>query len=279
MRRLQPVLWTKGTLLTPQHLQLQDRFVEDTLQFWLEALAFSPWGFASLQIDREALSGGLLTISAASGIFRDGLLFDIPGADPAPPAKPLAEHFSPEQSAIDVYLAIPNYREGGYNVATAAGGADARYMANPIRINDELQPGREKAVQIARKELRLLTEEESRQGHSTLRIARVLRSPAGVFQLEPSFVPPLLDLGASEYLTTIARRLFEILGARSSELSASRRRKNESLADFTSSEIASFWMLYTVNTHYPLVRHVLETRRGHPETLFNLMATLASTLT
>ena len=38
MKRLQPVIWTKGTFLTPQHLQLQDRFLEDTLQFRLEAL-------------------------------------------------------------------------------------------------------------------------------------------------------------------------------------------------------------------------------------------------
>ena len=28
MKRLQPVVWQKGTLLTPQHLQIQDRFIE-----------------------------------------------------------------------------------------------------------------------------------------------------------------------------------------------------------------------------------------------------------
>ena len=29
MKQLQPVIWTKGTLLTPQHLQVQDRYAED----------------------------------------------------------------------------------------------------------------------------------------------------------------------------------------------------------------------------------------------------------
>jgi type VI secretion system protein ImpJ len=279
MRRLQPVLWTKGTLLTPQHLQLQDRFIEDSLQFWLEALTFSPWGFRELRVDREALAAGLLSISSASGIFRDGLLFEIPGADLAPPAKPLAEHFSPEQSGLDVYLAIPQYREGGSNIAVGNGSSGARYQAGAVIVNDELQSGRERPVQVARKELRLLMESESRQGYSTLRIARVLRTAAGVFHLDPSFVPPLLDLGASEYLMTIARRLFEILGARSTELAESRRRKNESLADFTSADIASFWMLYTVNSHYPMVRHILEARRGPPEALFGHMTALASALT
>ena len=54
MRQLQPVLWTKGVLLTPQHLQMQDRFLEDLFEFQLSALTFAPWGFHRLIIDREA---------------------------------------------------------------------------------------------------------------------------------------------------------------------------------------------------------------------------------
>src|SRR5919107_1406947 len=50
MRQLQPVLWTKGVLLTPQHLQTQDRFLEDLLQFRLAALTFCPWGFRRLDV-------------------------------------------------------------------------------------------------------------------------------------------------------------------------------------------------------------------------------------
>ena len=87
MKRLQPVIWTKGTFLSPQHLQLQDRFLENLLQFHLDSLSFRPWGFRSLQIGREALTAGSLAISTASGIFPDGLLFDIPGSDSAPPPK------------------------------------------------------------------------------------------------------------------------------------------------------------------------------------------------
>ena len=32
MRQLQPVIWSKGTFLSPQHLQAQERFVEDSAQ-------------------------------------------------------------------------------------------------------------------------------------------------------------------------------------------------------------------------------------------------------
>ncbi len=84
MKRLQPVVWQKGALLTPQHLQGQDRFVESLLQFHMEALSFRPWGFTELQFDQEALAAGTLTVLRGAGFFPDGLPFDIPASDPAP---------------------------------------------------------------------------------------------------------------------------------------------------------------------------------------------------
>ena len=63
---MQPVLWTKGVLLSPQHFQTQDRFLEDLLEFQLSALAFCPWGFQRLEIDREALTTGSFALSAES---------------------------------------------------------------------------------------------------------------------------------------------------------------------------------------------------------------------
>ena len=253
--------------------------MEDSLQFWLESLAFNPWGFRELRVDHEALAAGVFTISRASGILRDGLLFEIPDADPAPPGKPLGEHFGPNDSSLDIYLAVPQYRERGLNVSIPEAASDTRYLASAVFVPDEGSAGMEKPIQVARKGFRLLTDSESRQGYSSLRIARVERTPAGAFQLDPRFVPPLIDLSASELLVTIARRLYEILGAKSSELSSLRREKNQSLADFTSSEIADFWMLYAINTNFPAIRHIFEVRRGHPEALFGAMTALATSLT
>ena len=67
-----PVIWVKGTVLNPQHLQIQDRFLTDSLQFQMQALNFRPWGFQSLRIDQQALTSGTLAISEASGLFADG---------------------------------------------------------------------------------------------------------------------------------------------------------------------------------------------------------------
>jgi type VI secretion system protein ImpJ len=279
MKRLQPVVWQKGALLTPQHLQIQDRFVESTLQFRLEALSFRPWGFSELQVDQEALAGGLLAITRARGLFPDGLPFDIPGSDPAPSPKPLGPYFEDRTEPGTAYLAVPLYREHGLNLSVAGQNADTRYVAGVETVRDETRQQSEKPIQVARKNFRLLLEGEVSQGTSVLSLARINRTESGVFQFDPLFVPPLLDISASSYLISIVRRLVEIVSARSSMLSGMRRQKSQSLAEFTSADIANFWLLYTINTHLPLLRHLYESKHGHPEGLFAEMLALAGALT
>ena len=279
MKQLQPVIWTKGTFLTPQHLQTQDKFIEDTLNFRLQALKFCAWGFSELTINQEMLVEGQLMVSSAAGIFPDGLLFDVPDADPPPPSKALAGWFEPGTQSLDVYLAIPDYRQRGLNVSGGQQDVSTRYLAEVTSFRDENTGGNEKPVQVARKNLRLLVEGESREGSSVLRIANVERTKAGTFVLNYRFVPPLIDISASEYLVGLLRGLIEILSARSTQLSGGRRQKNQSLADFTTSDIANFWLLYTVNTHFPILRHLFEGKKAHPENLYSAMVSLAGSLT
>lgn len=276
MPLLEPVIWAKGTVLKPQHLQIQDRYFEESLHFHLRALNFRPWGFLSLEIDREALAAGFFSLTRASGILPDGLLFDFPNSESAPAPRPLADQFGQDQETLDVYLAVPHYREGGRNVAAA--NQDARYAAEPANVRDENTGQSEKPVMVARKNLRLLFEGENREGSTFLRVANVRKSADGLFRLESAFVPPLLDLKASDYLMSIARRLLEILTAKSTGLSATRRQKNQTLADFTASDIASFWLLYTINSSQPIFRHIFEVRMGHPEYLYSAMLSLAGSL-
>jgi type VI secretion system protein ImpJ len=279
MPLLEPVIWAKGTVLNPQHLQIQDRFVADSLVCHLHALNFRPWGFQRLRIDEQALAAGTLALAEAAGIMADGLLFDIPASDPMPPPKPIGEHFAADQNSLDVYLAIPQYREQGLNVAGERRDVETRYRAEVAMMRDENTGLSERPVMVARKNFRLLVEGETREGSSTLRVARVHKTPAGLYRPDPHFVAPLLHIGASDYLLSIARRLVEILSAKSSALSGMRRQKNQSLAEFTASDIANFWLLYTINNAFPVFSHIFETSGGHPEALFSAMLSLAGALT
>src|SRR5919108_5547394 len=200
MRQLQPVLWTKGVLLAPQHLQTQDRFLEDLIAFQLSTLTFCPWGFHRLEIDREQLAEGTFAISSAAGIFPDGLPFDMPGSDPTPAPKLLEGLWEPDQEALHLYLAIPEYRYGGHNVSGPLRDRDTRYRAEMLLRRDENTGLSEKPIQVARKNFRILAEGEAFEGSSVLRVARIRRLPTGNYQLDPHFVPPLIDVAASDYL-------------------------------------------------------------------------------
>src|SRR5207248_10945945 len=193
-------------------------------------IAFCPWGFGRLEVDREALAGGSFAIAAASGILPDGLLFDMPLSDPTPPPKALEGAFEPDQMTLNVYLAIPEYRYGGHNVSAAQRDRDTRYRAEELLRRDETTGRSERPIQVARKNVRIVIEGESTEGSNILLTARLTRTTSGDYQLDSQFVPPLIDIEASESVMAVARRLVDILSTKSTELAGMRRQKHQTLA-------------------------------------------------
>ena len=279
MPQLQPVVWSKGVLLSPQHLQAQDRFFEDTLRFLSAALSFRNWGFSSLQIDIAGLAQGSLNITQAAGIFPDGLMLDMPGCDAPPASRTLEDCFPPASNTCAFFLAVPQDRPGGLNVALQRGGVASRFYAELQMLRDENSSGVEKPVSLARKNLQILAENENLEGSVLLPLAQVERTEAGGYRLDAKYVPPLLNIKANELLTGILRGEIETLVSRSSQLAGSRRQRNQSLADFSASDIANFWLLYTLNSNLPVLRHLLEATHVHPEALFLHLLSLAGSLT
>jgi len=279
MRQLQPVIWSKGTFLSPQHLQAQERFVEDSVRFYLESLADNAWGFLRLQLDAKALAEGSLSIASASGVFPDSLPFDIPSSDATPNGRSLDECFNANQQSLTFYLAIPEYRRGGVNVSIGRGRVSTRFTANLQLTRDENGGNREKPVQIAQKNMQLLSENENLEGSVLLACARILRNDTGKFVADPPFVPPLLNIHASLVIENTLRSLVEMLVTRGTQLSGTRRQKNQPLADFSASDVANFWLLYTINTPLPGLRHLLESPNISPKRLFDDLSDLAGSLT
>lgn len=265
-------------LLTPQHLQAQDRHHEDVLAFQVGALSFCPWGFSRVEIDTDALASGTLVVNAVSGRFSDGLLFDAPLSGPTPPPKACLEAFGGDQSSLIVYLGVPEYRPGARNVARVGDAVLTRWHADEQLARDETTGLTERPIQVAPPTLRLLLEGESLEGYTVLPLTRVMRGASGDLSIDRSFVPPLLELSASDYLSSMARRLVERLAARSASLAGSRRQRNQELADFSVADVGAFWLLYTVNTHFPPLRHIAEVRHGHPNALWEAMVALVGAL-
>ncbi|HEY2857148.1 MAG TPA: type VI secretion system baseplate subunit TssK [Terracidiphilus sp.] len=284
MSKPQKVVWTKGMFLRPQHFQAQDEYSEHALHFRASVSSFANWGFSRLGVDEASLVNGFFTLRHCEGIFPDGLFFQAPVVDDLPPGRQVDEHFADtRQTHLDVYLAIPESRSSAANYSLSRSGGVAanpyRYSAEPRAAIDVTLGSDEKVIQVAHKSLRLLFDDENLDGFTTVRVARIQRSPAGTYILSPEFVPPIIDIAASDYLLSVTRRLIEKMNAKADLRSLSRRQKTGDLADFTNAEAADFWFLHTVNSSLPELNHIWKVRRGHPEILFRAMLRLAGALT
>src|SRR4051794_28358467 len=92
-KNLQRVVWAKGMLLTPQHFQSLDNYIDDTLHFRFAASAFANWGITDIGFDEEALADGRLTITTLRGVMSDGSPLDCPTTDAPPPTTSFGQHF------------------------------------------------------------------------------------------------------------------------------------------------------------------------------------------
>ncbi len=284
MPSLDLVLWAKGTLLTPQHLQAQDRYLEEIVRLQIAALTAYPWGLTRVELDRESLAAGLLVVRALAGRFPDGLLFDAPASDPPPPPRPLEGAWRQDQTSMLVSVAIAEYRPGARNVSgrNAQGtgaAATARWRAEEQLARDETTGLAERPIQVARPNLRLLLEGESSEGFVVIPLARLLRAGSGEVTLDPAFIPPVLDVATSTVLSGMLHRVVERVAAKATALSGGRRQRNQGLADFSVTDVASFWLLYTLNGHLPRLRHMHEVRSGHPTEMWEALVALAGALT
>lgn len=272
--------------LMPQHFQAQDEYFEQELNFRSNASTFANWGLTGVGVDEASLTNGFFTLRHCEGVLPDGVTFEMPVSDEVPQGRPIEEVFPPTQPALDVYLAIPQVRPSARNFASVAknqevtnGHGSTRYIAETRSVIDATLGSDEKPIQVGKKSFRLLFGGEALEGFTSMKIAQISRSPAGTYVLSPKFIPPLLNIVASDYLMMLARRQVEVLTAKSTSLGLPRKQRGRDVADFTTTEVANFWLLHTVNSYLPELKHIWKVRRGHPDVLYRAMLRLAGALT
>jgi len=279
MNLLSRVVWSEGMYLGPHHFQVQSRYFEDSIQFATSSLWFASYGLAGVELDAEALHNGTVALLHARGIFRDGLPFHMPESDPLPEPRAIADLFPPTRDGIVAMLAIPRRKPNGFNCSLPEGEtADARYTAEPRVLHDENTGADERTVHLGRKNLRLLLDTEPAGDLIAMPIARVVRDGAGHFAYDASFVPPVLRISASTRLMLLMQRLIEILDEKSTTINRGARNTSGGRAEFSTRQIASFWLMHAVNSALAPLRHQFIAKRGHPEELFVEMSRLAGAL-
>jgi type VI secretion system protein ImpJ len=277
MKQLSRVVWNEGMHLAQHHFQAQSRYFEDAVNFALSSLFFAPYGLAGCELDADAIRNDTVSLIHARGLLPDGLPFDMPASDAAPPQLDVRELFSPTSDSHLVLLTIPAYRADrpNFTINGEANGSVARYQAEAAPMLDDTTGRDERPVSIGRKNFRLALDVESLENVVTLPIARVKRDGAGHFTYDPEYVPPCVQVGASKRLMQLLGRLIEILDAKSDSMARGRRGSAE---EFARQEVASFWLLHAIDSSLPLLRHIAQVKRIHPERLYVELSRLAGAL-
>jgi type VI secretion system protein ImpJ len=211
----------------------------------------------------------------ARGIFRDSLPFHMPDYDALPPARPIGDLFGPTRESLGVSLAISERKANGLNCGITRD-AGARYVAEERPFPDETTGRDERAVRVGRKNIRLLFETEPSEGLATLPVGRLVRDASGRTTFDPEYIPPCLQISASESLMMLLRRLLEILDEKSASLAGAAEGSRP--GEFVSREIANFWLLHAVNSAAVALRHLWVSKGSHPEGLFLEMSRLGGAL-
>ena len=278
-KHLSRVVWSEGMCLTPHHFQVQNRYFEDSVHFAASALCYQPYGFVGLGLDSEALRNGTLSLQHARGIFPDGLPFQMPDCDPLPPPRNIADQFPPARETVTVLLGIPERKANGANCAQSPDEtAGMRYIAESRPVADETTGRDEKAVLMGRKNFCLLLDTETHEGVLAMPVARVMRDGTGHYIYDADFIPPLTTIAASDRLMHSLKRLIDILDDKSASLSKGSAATARTWADYSTRDVAQFWLLHTVNSALAPLREIYTGRHEHPERLFVHMLRLAGAL-
>lgn len=269
--------------LGPHHFQIQSRYFEDSIHFVSSALWFEGYGLVGYGLDAEALRNGTLSVLHARGILPDGLAFRMPECDPLPPARNVVDLFPPTREKVTVLLAIPERKQDGVNCTLPgmAPSSSTRYAAEPELTYDETTGRDQKPVSFGRKNFTLLLDTELVEGMVALPIARIQRDGSGHFIFDPYFIPPCTQIGASERLMQMLRRLIGILEEKSVAMSATPAgggTAGRSWAEYSTRDVAQFWLLHTVNSALAPLRQSYAARRVHPEELYVQMLRLGGAL-
>ncbi|GAB3554576.1 type VI secretion system baseplate subunit TssK [Noviherbaspirillum agri] len=273
------ILWGEGLFLRPQHFQRQDLYHENRLIELGRAAHPYLWGITTLSFDHDALATGTLRLNAIRGILPDGEMINAPDGDDLPEAINLGSIEDLGNSLV-FHVGLPYLRQAGPNFCTKVDGPSqaCRYSQHEEQAPDLYTNAIESGLTVLKKSLRLLSGRDNREQYVSLPIARVRPNGSGGYEFDPAFVPPVLSVRASPELFRILRRLMEILQAKAQALYGYHREPSQNILEFRSGDIASFWLLHTVNSAYSSLQHLFQHPALHPERLFHEMLKLAGQL-
>src|SRR5215467_4697914 len=126
------VFWSEGLFLRPHHLQQNDRYFEHLVESRTRMTTPYPWGFSTIEIDRDLCQQSKFAVRRATGVMPDGTPFAIPDDSPIPEPIDVPDTATGQITWLSMPVVAPNTREVDDQEAESA----SRYFRSPETFID-----------------------------------------------------------------------------------------------------------------------------------------------
>lgn len=259
---LKPV-WAEGVLLGQQHLQLFDDYQEHMQSKRQFALSELTYGFKKISVDPTALVRGELNLLNLEFVLESGRYVEFTRTINNELTLSIPQDL--EQAIVYVGIASNSCATGisGYDNA----GQLSAFHANYLDVTDAHDSSRIREVVVAQPNLTLFTELDAKTYFDVLPLCKIVRGANGQFMLDEKFVPPLIDINASSYLTDLLMRTNNLVNAKANVL-LNRRKGLGAVTDFGPNEMNSFLLLSGLLPSAKMLSHIKQLAHVHPERLY-----------
>ena len=265
------VAWSEGLFLRQHHLQQNDRYLEHLIENRVRAISPYPWGFASLEIDRDLAQQNKFALRRASGVFQDGTPFDMPGASPLPLAIDLPEGADKQLIWMTMPAAAVNSRE--VDMPDTNTGSRFYRDIEPI-IDSASSMHLEQEIEVAHPRISFEVRKTPKTGFHNLRVARVLEVRDKTIIFDETFAPPTL---VSHAHPVVAGWLERVIGWSDTKL--------ETLARYAADpssggglQTFDYFMLQMLNREINVLKHMRQSKYTHPVDLYQELLRVAGEL-
>jgi len=269
------VIWREGMLISPQHLQQQELYEEQVLHERLAAATPLSWGVQAIEFDSGALKSGRLELTRFEGVMPDGS--DLRGK-PGSPSRTIGDHFPTTAKQLEVSLGIPLLREGVANFHEIDSEWRGRYLATTRSVGDIVMSKNSRNVDLGAPAPVLLFGEEKDEDHVKLKVAEIVRDDDGSFTLSDSYIPPVLNIGASPVIMAGLREVMSLSVVKQRALTATRRQRDAATIEFAAGDVTRYLLLNAINSGLPLLKHTSEEPKTSPLAAYLMLLAYAGGL-
>lgn len=259
------VLWHEGLFMQPQHLQQQDRYLENYTWNAVKESLPCAFGFTQLAINTTSLTTGCISLQQAAGIMPDGTQFDF--AQLVQQASLQIKSNAAKNQLVYLCLtaAEPHICQITFDAQSESHAeSEKRFVVANTTLTDMTIATADKIeAQLIQPNFRLKLEKELRSNEVGLAVARIQEVYAdGRITLNSEFIPTVLRCNVvanlAEYVLTAKNLVNNRAIALAGRLSQSAQRGVGEITDFLSLQLLNRYRMILSHFYTDLSPHPLD---------------------